>query len=94
MHDNLTADLYPLIFHDNAASGSLPPSTIADLQELKALLLEAKADNEKLKAERDQVWVRHGHGSLSIHFLHTQQFMPHCVHCKHASRMHSLACFR
>eukprot|EP00775_Hariotina_reticulata_P006409 gene6409-6640_t len=43
-----------LRFFDIPANGSLPPSTVADLQELKALLLQAKADNEQLKAERDQ----------------------------------------
>lgn len=36
------------------AGGGLSSSSVADLQQLRALLLDAKAENEQLKAERDQ----------------------------------------
>jgi cell division protein FtsB len=38
-----------------AAGGGLSAASVSDLQELRALLLDAKAENEQLKAERDQV---------------------------------------
>jgi cell division protein FtsB len=38
-----------------AAGGGVSAASVSDLQELRALLLDAKAENEQLKAERDQV---------------------------------------
>ncbi len=38
-----------------AAGGGLSAATVSDLHELKALLLEAKAESDQLKAERDEV---------------------------------------
>lgn len=38
-----------------AAGGGLSAATVADLHELRALLVEAKTENEQLKAERDEV---------------------------------------
>jgi cell division protein FtsB len=43
-----------------AAGGGVSAASVSDLQELRALLLDAKAENEQLKAERDQVG---GHGA-------------------------------
>lgn len=40
-----------------AASGSAPAGHVADLEELRKLLLEAKAEREQLLAERDQVCI-------------------------------------
>lgn len=38
-----------------SAGGGLSSATVSDLQELRTLLLDAKAENEQLKSERDQV---------------------------------------
>lgn len=44
-----------MFFFVPAAGGTLSAGTLTDLQDLKALLLKAKAENEQLQAERDQV---------------------------------------
>ena len=38
-----------------AAGGGLSQATVADLHELRALLVEAKTENEQLRAERNEV---------------------------------------
>lgn len=43
----------------SAAGGGLSSATLTDLQELRALLVEAKSESEQLRAERDEVRGRY-----------------------------------
>jgi hypothetical protein len=49
-------------FVDLAAGGGLTAATVSDLHELRALLVDAKAESEQLRAERDEVcgWIAGG----------------------------------
>jgi len=78
--------LSPLLMF--AAGSGLSAATVSDLHELRALLVEAKAENDQLRAERDEVGrlqqtratVPACCNTSSMHTVYKTSWLGKCTH--------------